>query len=443
MTCKNLTFEECELAILRSSVDKIEKIQGKELVELDDTKKMISIVKSFIKNNKCILYGGTAINDVLPKNVQFYNYEYQFPDYDMFTPNAMELAKTLADLFKEKGFYEIEAKAGVHFGTYKVFVNQLPVADITHLHKELYDAMWKRGKKINGLMYAPINFLKQACYLELSRPRGDIDRWEKVYKRLTLLNKYYPLDYDCKKMMFDTTCENTPILCSDAMDIVKQILYHDDVVFIGEHANDFYIKNVPDLPKLPNLHQYSVISTKAVSTCKKLMKALHKWSPVLKTHKPIGELILDHYAIMIGNVPVCYVFTPVACHSYNVIKHSGVNIKIASIDTLFSYYLAFIYSSRNYLDEQQILCLCSTLFHLQEKNRITNKGIFRRFNINCYGTQKQLKDIRAEKNKMFDTLKPGTKQYNEWFLKYVPKTRKLKQQTSKTRKTNIKNSKQK
>ena len=244
-------------------------------------------------------------------------------------------------------------------------------------------------------------------------------------------------------MIFDTTCENTPILCSDAMDIVKQVLYHDDVVFIGEHANDFYIKNVPNLPKLSKLHQYSVISTKAESTCKKLMKALHKWSPVLKTYKPIGELILDHYAIMIEDVPVCYVFTPVACHSYNVIKHSGVNIKIASIDTLFSYYLAFIYSSRNYLDEQQILCLCSTLFHLQEKNRITNKGIFRRFNINCYGTQKQLKDIRAEKNKMFDTLTPGTKQYNEWFLKYVPKTRKLKQQTSKTRKTNIKNSKQK
>ena len=30
-------------------------------------------------------------------------------------------------------------------------------------------------------------------YLELSRPNGDVSRWEKVLKRLTLLNKHYPL----------------------------------------------------------------------------------------------------------------------------------------------------------------------------------------------------------------------------------------------------------
>ena len=30
-------------------------------------------------------------------------------------------------------------------------------------------------------------------YLELSRPNGDVGRWEKVLKRLTLLNKHYPL----------------------------------------------------------------------------------------------------------------------------------------------------------------------------------------------------------------------------------------------------------
>jgi hypothetical protein len=28
-------------------------------------------------------------------------------------------------------------------------------------------------------------------YLELSRPRGDIERWKKVYERLMLLNKHY------------------------------------------------------------------------------------------------------------------------------------------------------------------------------------------------------------------------------------------------------------
>ena len=30
-------------------------------------------------------------------------------------------------------------------------------------------------------------------YLELSRPKGDTTRWEKILPRLKLLNKYYPL----------------------------------------------------------------------------------------------------------------------------------------------------------------------------------------------------------------------------------------------------------
>jgi hypothetical protein len=169
------------------------------------------------------------------------------------------------------------------------------------------------------------------------------------------------------------------------------------------------------------------------------MNALHKVSPVLKSFKPIGELVLDHYAILVNDIPLCYIFKPVACHSYNVIKSDGVNIKIASIDTLFSYYLAFIYSNRDYFNENQLLCLCSTLFKLQEKHRLTNKGILRRFNINCYGVQKQLKDIREEKNKMHTLLKPGTKKYNLWFLKYTPKHK----THVKTRKSNIKNNKQK
>ena len=42
-------------------------------------------------------------------------------------------------------------------------------------------------------MYSPPNFLRMLMYLELSRPAGNVSRWEKVLKRLTLLNKNYPL----------------------------------------------------------------------------------------------------------------------------------------------------------------------------------------------------------------------------------------------------------
>ena len=41
------------------------------------------------------------------------------------------------------------------------------------------------------------------------------------------------------------------------------------------------------------------------------------------------------------------------------------------------------------------------LFDVQEKNRLSQKGLLRRFSITCYGKQKTLEDIRTEKSKQF------------------------------------------
>ena len=42
-------------------------------------------------------------------------------------------------------------------------------------------------------MYCPPDFLRMSLYLELSRPKGDVSRWEKIFPRLRLLNKNYPM----------------------------------------------------------------------------------------------------------------------------------------------------------------------------------------------------------------------------------------------------------
>ena len=91
------------------------------------------------------------------------------------------------------GFDEVEAKSGVHPGTFKVFVNYIPVADITYLNQELFKSIRQDAKIIDGIYYSPPNYLRMNMYLELSRPEGNVSRWEKVLKRLILLNKNYPL----------------------------------------------------------------------------------------------------------------------------------------------------------------------------------------------------------------------------------------------------------
>jgi len=62
------------------------------------------------------------------------------------------------------------------------------------------------------------------------------------------------------------------------------------------------------------------------------------------------------------------------------------------------------------------------LFEIEQRNRLEQKGILKRFSIKCYGKQPSLEDIRAEKTEMFQKMadKRGTAEYDEWFLKYNP-----------------------
>ena len=84
-----------------------------------------------------VCYGGLAINNILPYQDQFYDFTKEIPDYDVFSKNALEDAKELADIYHKNGFYYCEAKSGIHYGTFKVFVNFIPIADITFSERNL------------------------------------------------------------------------------------------------------------------------------------------------------------------------------------------------------------------------------------------------------------------------------------------------------------------
>ena len=79
---KEMTFDECELAILRQAVDDNENANKTKIANSDGVKKMISIVEEFLQKSKCICYGGTAINNILPEEAQFYDRTLDIPDYD-------------------------------------------------------------------------------------------------------------------------------------------------------------------------------------------------------------------------------------------------------------------------------------------------------------------------------------------------------------------------
>ena len=430
---KSLTFQECELAILRSAVDLAETKMGKRLVNTPEVQEMIQIVEDFLKKKNLICYGGVAIDALLPEQDKIYDKDVEVSDYDFYSPNALEDAKELADIYAKKGYTEVEAKAGSHKGTFKVFCNFMGVADITYIPPELFNALKREAVRVKGILYCPANFLKMAMYLELSRPAGQIDRFEKVFKRLNLLNKYYPLktvdchDIDYQREMNDISHED------DIYKVVRDTFVNQGVVFFGGYAINLYSRYMPKglQQKVENIPDFDVLSNDPETTCEIIEERLGdigiKNVKIIK-HEPVGEIIPEHHEIIVGKDSVAFVYKPIACHSYNVINISGQKVKVATIDTMLNFYLAFLYADRDYYSEfaERTLCMAKFLFDVQQKNRLEQKGLLRRFSITCYGHQESVSEMREHKNKVFSELKSkkGTKEYDEWFLNYKPTVKK-------------------
>jgi hypothetical protein len=187
--------------------------------------------------------------------------------------------------------------------------------------------------------------------------------------------------------------------------------------------------------KIPD---FDILSEEPRELCEAVVRELtaHKYTGVKYTkHAGVGEVISEHYDIRIGDEVIAFLYKPLACHSYNTIRvngngdagagagaGAGESIRIATIDTMLSFYLAFIYADRVYYDINRILCMSQFLFDVQQHNRLKQSGLLRRFSINCYGKQPTLESMRFEKTEKYEELKGkrDSREFEEWFLRYIP-----------------------
>jgi hypothetical protein len=439
--CSNdMTFEDCELAILRQAVDETEQIQGQKKVNSKDIQEMLQIVESFIIKKKLVCYGGTAINNILPKYAQFYKRDIEIPDYDFFSSNAMDDAKELADMYYKAGYTDVEAKSGIHYGTFKVFVNFIPIADITHLHPQIYESVSTNAIQIAGIKYAPPDYLRMAMYLELSRPAGDVSRWEKVTKRLAIFNKFYPmkLEKNCfavdfsKKVNLNTKEDERLHL------LLRDIFIDNGSVFFGGYSTHLYSNYMPDSKKsmVQSIPDFDILSEdpdkSAIIVKERLQRENFKQVKIIN-HDAIGEIIPRHVEIKIGKHSMAFIYEPIACHSYNEISVDNKQVKVATIDTVLAFYLSFLYAKMPHYDKDRLMCIAMFLFQIEQHNRLEQTGILKRFSINCYGKQTTLEDIRSEKSEKFKELSHDKKslEYKMWFLKYSPADNKRPDKTMK------------
>jgi len=192
------------------------------------------------------------------------------------------------------------------------------------------------------------------------------------------------------------------------------------VVFEGKLSKNQrnLLKKIPD---------FDVLSEDNEKTAMIVMERLNEngfKNVKIVNHEPIGEIIPERTEIRVGKDTLAFIYKPIACHSYNTINIAEKDINVATIDTMLSFYLAFIYADKPfpYFNKDRIICMAKFLFDVEEENRLEQKGLLKRFTTSCYGNQTTLETIRAEKAEKFKELrdKRGTRDYEMWFLKYVP-----------------------
>ena len=359
-------------------------------------KASIEVVEDFLKSNKVLCYGGTAINNLLPKEDQFYNYDTEIPDYDFFSQTPQEHAMQLADKLAKRGIKNVEVKPGMHLGTFKVFADFEGVADITELEPEIFKKLWDENVTKSNIHYVTPDFLRMSMYLELSRPQGDISRWTKIYKRLLLLNKHYPIH--CKQ---DKTKKHE-LVPKDVKKTVMKMLTKENVVLLGFPAAEYHLKQ-------PWTSPIMFLATK--ETIEKLTKGKKVITSKATEILPAMTSVVEKD----GTIRMKF-YESMACHSY----HSVGGIRVASIPTILQLFFAYLYTNAERGNIESAICVAQRLMDLASH---TSK---RRFEIltpkECLGEQETGTDMRKNKSVLYEKLSKdkSSPEFVRYFFTYDP-----------------------
>lgn len=368
--------------------------------------KSIEVVEAFLRRKHRLCYGGQAINAHLPPKYKFYDPKLNIPDYDFFTPNQKSDIQELVKDLQDAGFTEISDREGMHKGTTKLYVNYIPVADLTDIDERLYALLSEREYKNNGISYMDSNTLRLLMYLELSRPKGEVERWSKVYERLLLLNEFSPVKH-CKasQKKFPKS-----ILSIKEVDDIMDFIIQEGRVFAGADLNGFYKHSFGNKAptakwllhaKQPIFFYSPDLAADSKHFTYELQHTSNQKTFVTNVEALGGDLIPKMTIFLRKNVPFLVILSESACHSYyNVPIRENKFLRVATMDTLITAFFGLSLLKYKFMSLSALECLANELVEVSYRAR--NKPELFPFpfvSLICSGHQKGLPSLIREKVK--------------------------------------------
>jgi len=371
---------------------------------------------AYLKSQKCLLYGGMAINELMPARLKFYGLDV-LPDIDVFATDGAALAERVVAHFRKKGHDFTSASEALHPGTFKIYAEGLQVLDISTLDAASFKRLAKGGVKLSsGLKTADPQFLRMTLHILLSQPR-DSHRWSKVLQRIVAFYDTFPVKASKK-------CAPEELSTLPELGAARDWLVSKDCVLCGTDAimdvfkaaktpiSQIRIKGVPQIAALVNAaSSASGMATGSTTNmalltpedaAKECVARLEVASPaaydissfradgflpahVIVTHKPTRQ-------------PVIGIYESPACVSY--VEYGKA--RVASIHTLLRLLLSHVFSSYKHARAavEAYECLANMLSVVMLDTLTgSKKRLLQQFVVKCYGYQPGLVTMRRNRVK--------------------------------------------
>ena len=333
---------------------------------------IFEIIITYAKNQKLMLYGGTAVSYLMSKD------KYPdlpstdaYPDYDFYSTDPIyhicSIANEIHKIYPEANVSCVEAE---HPGTYKLFCFYgKELLDMTYIPKHHYNILLKKSTLIKGIVVCPPRFLIIDYYKRLTNPLF-WNKMEKVYYRYQYLLQNITLSTkggSREKMFIDKSSKDT-----DTLSILLSSYDKDILIHCGDNVYNHYVSVLDGKKHKTNSIVYEAYCKnpyKVISDFQKDIpdsqieiyhKYFHFWEQkcVLKV-KGVGKIILYKISKS-SNIPFKEVDGVLLCSYMYLLMHL---------------FIKCMYFDMNHLknDSQRIDQMILTLIQLRKEYNLKNK----------------------------------------------------------------------
>lgn len=356
-----------------------------------DYSKIYADIFNFFEKEDVIVFGGAALNLLLPTSKKIYNNNSIY-DIDVLTYKPIVLGKKLVDYLHKKGHKYIQFSRSPVEKVFNVKITFRNIIDIGYIDKDIYDKLvilFNQDKKKFGYDFkykiAPQVYLMFALYRELSIPETSLYRWTKIFSRYELFLDTFKKN-NIQEEVLNYSKNNNTKLYEDIFDIivkeecvisgVKGFQYLSQNKFSCDN-NDLYNKLIISAIKPNNI----IIKLKSIIKSNNLVVIEHKYNT---TKMPC------YHSIMRGNFEILKIIdNSNNCCSYVEIKH----IKVGTFVTIMTHLLYDLMNNIKLKDYYIQLFNNFLYFYTKNKKIITVEKFL---NTSCYGIVQNIDIMRIK-----------------------------------------------